>query len=328
MLLLTADETASLIDRDKLREAFGVAMVEVSAGRVSMPPRIAAVNQDPSGFMAVMPAYVPALDAMATKIVTVFDGNHALGLASHQGAVIVIDPANGSMLAMLDGDVITAERTAAGSALSAELLARPDTDTATIVGSGVQAKSHALHLDRVRPLTEMRITARNLAKAEALAESLDGEVDANVVAVESTEAACHGAGIVALATHASQPVIDRSWLSPGTHVTSVGFNDVGREVDTATVVDSLLIVEDRGGAFAGHPVGSHDLAIPLAEGAITTEHVHAEIGEIVAGSIDGRTDAEQITLYKSCGVAAQDVAAAKLIYEAAVAAGVGVTFVR
>ncbi len=328
MLLLTAAETASLIDRDALRVAVGDAMVEVSAGRVSMPPRIAAINDDPFGFMAVMPAHIPALGAMATKLVTVFAGNEALGLSSHQGAVLVVDPDNGSILAMLDGDVITAERTAAGSALSADLLARPDVSVATIVGSGVQARSHALHLDRVRSLDEIRITGRTLSKAEALVSSLAGELDTPVVAVAAIEEACAGAGIVALTTHASEPVIDRAWLEPGTHVTSVGFSDSGRELDTATVADSLLVVEDRSGAFAGHPVGSHDLAMPLAEGAITADHVHAEIGEIVAGTMSGRADGDQLTLYKSCGVAAQDVAAAKLVYDAAVAAGVGLRFER
>lgn len=328
MLLLNAAETASLIDRDALRVAVGEAMVEVSAGRVSMPPRIAAVNDDPFGFMAVMPAHIPALGAMATKLVTVFAGNEALGLSSHQGAVIVVDPETGSILAMLDGDVITAERTAAGSALSADLLARSDATVATIVGSGVQARSHARHLALVRPLIEIRVVGRSPAKVEALAASLDDELDVTVVADSSVEAACDGAGIVALTTHAHEPVIDRAWLAAGTHVTSVGFSDRGRELDSATVAESLLVVEDRAGAFAGHPVGSHDLAMPLAEGVITEEHVHAEIGELVAGSVSGRHDDAQLTLYKSCGVAAQDVAAAKLVYDAAVARGVGTTFER
>ncbi len=328
MLLLNASETASLIDRDALREAVGIAMVEVSAGRVSMPPRIAAVNDDPYGFMAVMPAYVPALDAMATKLVTVFAGNEALGLSSHQGAVLVVEPSTGALLAMLDGDVITAERTAACSALSVDLLAVANPNVLTIVGTGVQARSHALHINRVRSFEQIRIAGRNPEKATAIAASLGQELDVAVVVADTVEAACDGAGVVALATHASEPVIDRTWLSPGAHVTSVGFNDVGREVDTATVVDSLLVVEQRDTAFAGHPVASNDLALPLAEGAITADHIHAELGELVDGVRPGRADDQQLTLYKSCGVAAQDVAAAKLIHEAALAAGIGTTFHR
>lgn len=327
MLLLTRDDIARLLDRDALRRAVGVAMAEVSAGRVSMPPRVGAFREDPTGVMAAMPAYVPALGAMATKVVNVFPANAGTGFETHQAVVLLVDPDTGEFVALLDGDAITAERTAAGSALSTDLLARTDAEILTIVGTGVQARSHVLAVSRVRSFTEIRIAGRDPAKADALAAATSDDVDAHVVGVASTEEACRGADVVCATTDADEPVVFRDWLAPGTHVTSVGFSAGGPEIDAATVADSALVVESRATAFAPYPVGSHDLTRPLSDGLIEEDHVAAEIGELVAGVTLDRPDGS-ITLYKSAGVAAQDVAAAKLLYDEAIEQGVGATIDR
>jgi ornithine cyclodeaminase len=148
------------------------------------------------------------------------------------------------------------------------------------------------------------------------------------VAAAGFEAGCRGAAVVCATTDASAPVISREWLAPGTHITGVGFNATGREIDSATVADSLLVVETADTAFAPFPAGSNDLRIPLDEGAIGSDHVYAEIGELVSGTKPGRTSDEQLTLYKSVGVAAQDVAAAKLVYDRAIAEGIGIDLPR
>jgi alanine dehydrogenase len=179
----------------------------------------------------------------------------------------------------------------------------------------------------VRRFSEVRIAGRTPAKVEALAAELQERLDVPVVAADGVESACDDAAVVCLTTDAAEPVLDRTWLAPGTHVTAVGFSAKGRELDTATVADALLVVEERGSAFAAYPVGSNDLGLPLAEGAIGADHVYAELGELVAGTRPARTDDQQLTLYKS-SVAAQDVAAAKLVYDAAVAANVGQHFSR
>lgn len=328
MRYLDIAQTEAMLEPDTLREALGVAMAEVSAGRVSMPPRIAAENVEVGALMAVMPAYIPALEAMATKIVNVYPGNAGTEFPTHQAIVVLVEPDTGELLGMFDGDSITAARTAAGSALSADLLARDDARTLAICGTGVQAHSHGVAVSRVREFDEIRIGGRSPAKAETLAQVLTAELGRPVVAVAGFEEACRGADVVCATTDASEPVVHRGWLAPGTHVTGVGFNATGREIDSATVADSLLVVETADTAFAAFPAGSNDLRIPLEEGAIGADHVYAEIGELVNGTKPGRTGDDQLTLYKSVGVAAQDVAAAKLVYDRAIAEGVGIDLPR
>jgi ornithine cyclodeaminase/alanine dehydrogenase-like protein (mu-crystallin family) len=187
----------------------------------------------------------------------------------------------------------------------------------------------------VRPFTQIRVAGRNPDKVEALVAEVTSQLrggsalsSPEVVGASSYREACIGADVVCATTDSPQPVVRREWLSPGAHVTSVGFSSDGPEIDGATVADSLLVVESRETAFAGHPVGPHDLSLPLANGLIGEDHIAAEIGELVAGIVEGRTADDQLTLYKSAGVAAQDVAAAKLIHDAALAAGIGTVFHR
>jgi ornithine cyclodeaminase len=237
--------------------------------------------------------------------------------------IVVFDPDTGRPAALLDGTAITALRTGAGSALATRLLAREDAATIAILGTGVQARSHARAVTRVRAFAELRVAGRDRAKAEALAEEMAGELDLRVRATASSEEACDGADVVCATTHALEPVVRREWLGPGVHVTSVGYNPEGREVDDATVVDALVVVESRAAALAPFPVGSNDLLQPIERGLIGTDHVHAEIGELVQGSRPGRSSPEQITLYKSVGVAVQDGAAAALVLRSAREHGAG-----
>jgi alanine dehydrogenase len=216
---------------------------------------------------------------------------------------------------LLDGTAITAIRTGACSALSARLLARQDADVLAILGTGVQARSHARAMCRVRPIRQIRVAGRHYAKAAALAAELSETLGTDAQALPAYPEALQGAGIACAATHATEPVIRRSWLTPGVHVTSVGYG--GREVDDATVRDALVCVESRRAALAPYPTGSSDLLEPIRDGVIRAEHVHTELGELVAGTKPARQSADQITLYKSVGVAVQDAAAAALVIAAA-----------
>jgi alanine dehydrogenase len=186
-----------------------------------------------------------------------------------------------------------------------------------VLGTGVQARSHARAVVRVRPIAEVRIAGRDAGKAAALAVELATELGLPVRAADSYREAINGADVVCATTHALEPVVCREWLAPGTHVTSVGYNPAGREVDDATIVDALVCVESRRAALAPVPAGSNDLTQPIRHGLITPEHLHAELGELVASVKPGRTSSEQITLYKSVGVAVQDAAAATLVLAAA-----------
>jgi alanine dehydrogenase len=273
------------------------------------------------GFLGAMPAYAPSRGALVAKLVSVFPENR--DCPTHQAVILCFDPENGTPVALLDGTYLTAARTAAGSALATRLLARPNAHVLAVIGTGVQARAHARALPRVRPITHVRVAGRDRQKAERLADELRNELDLPVEAAASYEAALAGADVVCAATHSPEPVVRRSWLAAGTHVNSVGYNPLGREVDAETVADALVVVESRASALAPPPAGSNDLLWPIRDGLIRGEHVHGEIGELVTGRVAGRTSAEQITLYKSVGVAAQDATAAALVLEAVAKQGGG-----
>jgi ornithine cyclodeaminase/alanine dehydrogenase-like protein (mu-crystallin family) len=323
VLLLSRREVEELLDVDQLIDALAGAMADLSAGRASVPERIGALVSERDGLLAAMPGYTPSAGALASKLVTLFPGNAGTELPTHQAVIAVFDPDNGRPTALLDGTAITAIRTGAGSALATRLLAREDAATIAILGTGVQAGSHARAVSRVRPFRELRIAGRDRAKAEALAAELQGELDLTVRVAASWQEACDGADVVCATTHALEPVVRRDWLAPGAHVTSVGYNPRGREIDDATVTDALVVVESRAAALAPVPAGSNDLLEPIERGLIGADHVHAEIGELIEGRRAGRTSPEQVTLYKSVGVAVQDGVAATLVLSAARERGAG-----
>jgi ornithine cyclodeaminase/alanine dehydrogenase-like protein (mu-crystallin family) len=310
MLVLTQPEVRELLDLDRLVDALADAHADLTAGKASMPPRIAALVSERDALLGVMPAYVPSL-GLACKLVTLFPQN--LDRETHQAAILVFDPENGSPLALMDGTYVTATRTAAGSALATRLLAREDARVLALIGTGVQARTHARAIPRVRPIEEIRVAGRDRDKAEALAEELGPAARA----VDSYEDAIRGADVVAATTHATEPVVRREWLAPGTHVNSVGLNPAGREVDAATVADATLVVESRDSALAPPPAGAPELV------GIAPDRVHAELGELVSGAKPGRTSQGELTLYKSVGVAVQDAAAAALVLTAARQRGIG-----
>jgi alanine dehydrogenase len=326
VLILSRSDVERLLDPDQLVEALAGAMADLSAGRASMPPRVAVRVPEADGLLGVMPGSLPSAGMLEAKLVSLFPRNAGTGVPTHQAVIAVFDPETGTPTAVLDGEHITAMRTAAGSALATRLLARDDASTLAILGTGVQARAHARMIPRVRPITEIRVAGRDPASGGALAETLDVEGTTGACGFTSYEEAMDGADIVCGTTHAIEPVIRRRWLSQGAHVNSVGSNPAGREVDPETVRDALVVVESRESALTPGPAGANDLIWPIRDGMIGPDHVHAEIGEIVAGVRPGRTSPSQITLYKSVGVAVQDAAAAALVLAAARREGAGVEF--
>jgi len=323
MLILTEAQVRELLDLDALVDAMAAAMVDASTGAASMPQRIAALVPGQEGMVAAMPAFLPSAKALAVKLVSLFPRNAGSTLPTHQGVIVAFDPDTGTPVALMDAIYITAARTAAGSALATRLLARPEAAVLAVLGSGVQARSHARAIPRVRPVREVRIASRNRAAVERLAQELADELRIPVRPAGSYREAMQGADIVAATTHTAEPVVRREWVAPGMHITSVGFNREGREVDGDTVRDALVVVETRAAALAPYPSGANDLLWAIRDGLIDAGHVHAELGELVSGRRPGRTSRDQITLYKSGGVAVQDVAAAALVLREARARGVG-----
>jgi alanine dehydrogenase len=326
MLLLNRHEVERLLDLDRLIKALGPAMAELSAGRVSMPARNLTLVRERRGLLAAMPVYLGLARTLSTKLVSVFPENDAHGVPSHQAVILVFDAQTGSPRALMDGTFITAVRTAAGSALSARLLARQDAGVLLIIGTGVQARAHATALPRVRPTREIRVVSRNPQKAARLAAEITQEQGIKAFACEAVEQTFAGAHIVCAATHTAEPVVKGAWLEAGTHVTSVGLNTDGCEVDAAAVMKSLVVVETREAALAPDAGGANDLKWPIRDGLMGVDHIHAEIGELISGAKPGRTSPDQITLYKSVGVAVQDAVAAHLVLEAAEKQGVGRKF--
>ena len=326
MLVLTADEVSRLLDVDALIDALAPAMADLSAGRASVPARSSAVVSELDARLFAMPGYVPSQNALVTKLVSLFPANAGTPVPTHQAVIVVFDPATGSPTALIDGTIITAVRTGACAALSARVLAREDASRLAILGTGVQARSHARAMVRVRPIREIAVAGRHRRRAQDLARTLQQDLDVEVRAVDAYEEAVRGSDIVCATTHPSEPVVRRPWLADGAHVTSVGWSASGREVDDATVAEALVCVETRRAALA--PVsaaGSPDLTEPLRDGLIVEDDV-VELGEVIAGTRRGRDSAEQITLYKSVGVAVQDATAATLVLGTAHRTGAGTEF--
>jgi ornithine cyclodeaminase/alanine dehydrogenase-like protein (mu-crystallin family) len=300
MLVLTRTDVEALLDLDALVDALAAAHAELSAGRVSLAPRVGAIAER-DGLLAAMPAYVPG-SGLGCKLVTVFPHNTAA--PSHQALIALFEPRTGTPVVLMDGTFITAVRTAAAAALAARLLARPDARVLAILGTGVQARSHARAFAGLREWGEVRVAGRDRRRASALAEELGATPC-------SFEAAVRGADVVAATTHSSEPVVRAGWVSPGTHVGSVGYAPPGSELDAGLVqAADVLAVESRLVAFSPPPAGAPELAGLDPQRAV-------ELGELVAGTRVGRTDPEQITLYTSVGVAVQDLAAAALVLAAA-----------
>jgi ornithine cyclodeaminase len=308
MLVLSQAEVRGLLDLDRLVDALAAAHADLTAGNASMPPRIAALVEEREALLGVMPSYLPSA-GLACKLVTLFPQNK--DRETHQAVICVFDPDNGTPLALMDGTYVTATRTAAGSALATRLLAREDSRVLALLGTGVQARTHARAIPRVRPIEEIRVAGRDRARAEALADEIGG------VVADSYEEALRGADVVAATTHAVEPIVRREWLAPGTHVNSVGLNPNGREVDEQTVADATVVVESRASALAPPPAGAPELV------GVDPAHVYAELGELITGARPGRCSRDEITLYKSVGVAVQDAAAAALVLAAARERSVG-----
>jgi len=301
--VLSRAEVEAALDLDALVDALAAAFEALSAGRASMPPRTG-VEVPGRGNVLLMGAHAHDAPTVTAKLVSLFPRHDR----AHQAAIVVFDAATGTPVALMDGDAITEARTAAGSRLATRLLARPDATVLAVVGTGVQAAAHVAALRRERPWAEIRIGGRRPEAARRLAGAL------GVTAAPSIEAAVRGAGVVCVATSATVPAVRREWLADGAHVNSVGYTTEGRELDAAIAGDALVVVESRESALAPPPAGSGDLA-----GA----EVHAELGELVAGTRPGRARADELTLYKSVGVGLEDDAAAALALRGAEERGVG-----
>jgi ornithine cyclodeaminase len=321
LIMLGRADVEPLLDPDRLRDALAGALADLSAGRVSMPNRVAANVAERDAILAAMPAYLPSAHALATKLVTLFPHNQ--DLPTHQAVLVCFDPESGAPLAVMDGMAITAARTAAGSALSTDLLSRRDARVLAVLGTGVQAGAHAKAVVRVRPFERVVIAGRDPKKAWTMARALEAELETLVEPAAAFDDAVRVADVICATTHALEPIVRWDSLRPGTHITSVGFNAAGSgEVDADTVAGASVFVESRDAALAPPPSGAVELNRATADGRIAADRI-VEIGEVVAGSAPGRTSPQEVTLYRSVGVAVEDAAAAAHVLAEARRLGIG-----
>jgi ornithine cyclodeaminase/alanine dehydrogenase-like protein (mu-crystallin family) len=296
LLILKRSEVERLLDLEALLSALEAGFKAISAGRTSVPARVASLS--PDGLLGVMPAWLPG--TLSTKLVSVFPANHDLGLPSHQAMVALFDERSGTPLALLDGTYITAIRTAAASGVATRLLARPGARRVAILGGGVQGRSHERILREQLGCDDIRIATRSGG--------------------DSFEEAVREADIVCCCTDTLDPILRAEWLRPGTHLNSVGGSPRGRgelPADLFGTSGARLFVESRT-VFSPAPSGAPELAA-------LDPTLGTELGEVLAGSQPGRSSADEVTVYKSVGHAAEDAVAARLVYDRALAEGAGVT---
>ncbi|HUT59427.1 MAG TPA: ornithine cyclodeaminase family protein [Phycisphaerae bacterium] len=318
--LSAADVVRALPMTDAV-EAMRDAFRQLSAGQAVAPPRTQIETADPPGDALFMPSYMPGVRKMGVKIVTLFGGNAAVGLPRIQALMVVLDAATGSPLAVMDATSLTAIRTGAASGVATDVLARPDAAVAAVFGAGPQARTQLAALCTVRPIRRARIFDISAERARAVAREMAAELGIPVEAAASAAEALAGADVVCTATTASEPVFADGDVAPGTHINAIGSYKPGvREIPAETVRRARVVVDHLPAALAE----AGDLIIPMQQGLIGKDHVDAELGEILAGAKKGRQSRDEITLFKSVGVAVQDLAAADRVLAGAQRLGLGV----
>lgn len=318
--LLSEQHVQSLLPMTDLIAAMESALARFSAKDVLQPVRTVLSVGPTHAFFGLMPAYVTEPPRLGAKLVTVFNKNVERGLPSHLATILLLDPDTGALMAVMDGRYITEARTAAVSAVSARHLARPDAAVLAIIGTGVQARSHLEALADVRALREVRVWSPQAKSRDRFVAEMTEHVAAPLRAEATAEAAVRGADIIVLVTASPTPVLENAWVASGAHVISVGAcRPDQREMDPLLVARARVFVDSRAAAL----VESGDVVMSIAEGRFTAEHVRGELGEVVLGRAAGRNSADEITVFKSLGMAVEDIVAADLVLRRAIETGAG-----
>jgi ornithine cyclodeaminase/alanine dehydrogenase-like protein (mu-crystallin family) len=321
VLIVDQDQVRQLLPMGECISLMADTLAALARGEALMPLRQVVTLPDGLGALAAMPAHLSSPSALGIKVITVFPGNHGTAYDSHQGAVLLFETGHGRLLAVMDASSITAIRTAAVSAAATRALARPDAARLALIGAGVQAASHLEAITLVRPVTHVRVWSRDPARVRSFvdrARSRGGEIE--VEAAPSARSAVEGADIVCTLTSSREPVVRGEWLRSGAHVNAVGASvRTARELDAAAVARARVFVDRR--ESASNEAG--DLLLARDEGAIGDGHVQGELGDVLIGRLQGRRSAEEITLFKSLGLAVEDVASAHHIHSRALAARIG-----
>jgi ornithine cyclodeaminase len=321
ILILNSDQIKQLLPIVDCIELMADALSALARDEVYQPLRTIVRPPNARGLLGLMPAYrAGEHGAFGLKAICVFPENPSQGKDAHQGAVTLFSRETGELLALMNASQITAIRTAAVSAVATRLLAREDAHKLGIIGAGVQARTHLAALACVRTIKRARVVARNFDHAQRLADEMQPNFQFPIEPVRKNEDAVRDADLIVTATSSLAPVISRDWISPGAHINAIGTHSPNsREIDSATMAVARLFVDRRESALNE----SGDYLLAAKEGVITPESIIGEIGELLVGRKEGRTSETEITLFKSLGLAIEDVACADYLYRKALAESAG-----
>jgi len=314
--ILSADDIRGAVDMASAIDAMAEAFSQLHRGRVDAPVRLSLAGDE--GVTLFMPACLRDSGAMAAKVVSIYPSNRERGLPVIHAVVLAIDPQTGLVRALMDGTYLTALRTGAVCGLATRLMAREDARVLTVFGAGVQARTQIEAVRAVREIVQVRVVDPVRGRAVALAGELE---DVEARTLTDPEEALRGADVICAATTSHTPVFDGRLLEPGTHLNAIGsFKPEMQEIDAEAVRRSRLAVDERAAALEE----AGDLIIPLRDETIGPDHIVGELGELVEGTVAGRTSSDEITFFKSVGLAVQDVAVARRVLERAEADGSGI----
>lgn len=310
MLFLSDHDIEKLLDMEEVIDTVEGAFGEYAEGNVVLPPRSTIMIPKYNGSISFMPSYLKESEAQATKIISIYPDNPEKGLPTTIAWIIVNDPETGLIDAFMDATHITAMRTGAITGVAARYLAPDDATTAAVFGAGVQGRTQLWAACTVRPIDRAYVYDLDPRAMESFSRDMEDKLGIEVTPSESGKEACIDADIVLTATTSSKPVIKYEWLKEKVHISAIGaFYPDWRELDTATIAESKLVIDD----YEGIMLEAGDILIPIKEGAITEDHIYAELKELVSGKKKGRTPEDKITVFKSVGIAIQDSSVANLI---------------
>ncbi len=320
VLVLSQRDVRALLTMGECMEAMAEALRSLARGQVILPLRPVMWLPDKFGALGMMPAYSAALDRFGVKVVSVFPGNHGTPYDAHQGTVMLFEAKHGRLLALMDATEITAIRTAAVSGLATEALSNPGAGDLAILGSGTQARTHLRAMAQARTLRRVRVWSRSAANARAFAEREASAVPIPIEVCDTARGAVAGADLICTTTSSPEPVLLGEWLAPGVHINAVGSSVAHtRELDAAAMARGRLYVDRRESTLNE----SGDYLMAKREGALTDASIVGELGEVLIGSRPGRASAAEITIFKSLGIAIEDLASAEFLYHRALELGAG-----
>ena len=324
-LLLNRSDVQKVLTMPTAIDAVESAFSELARGTATMPQRTVMTDDEVGGWIAYMPAYLKSSGALGIKAVTVYKSNPSdFGLPTTLGTILIQDNRTGQVVAAMDGGFLTAVRTGAVTGVATKHMARPESEVAGVMGAGVQARQQAVAVAEASNVkTILTYSLEPEAERKQFAEWVSGQTGLEVILATDGEELCRSSDVVSLATTAATPIVSGDWWKPGAHINSIGSHAPGiRETDTATIRRARVICDQTSACMAE----AGDIITPVEDGDYTWDQVAGDLGDVVNGNIPGRTTDDEVTLFKSVGLAIQDIACAALVYDRAAAQGIGTEF--